>query len=967
MDSLESRLRAALAGRYEIERELGSGGMATVFKARDLRHGRSVAIKVLRPDLAAAVGGERFLREIGIAAQLQHPHILTLIDSGEADDLLYYVMPFVEGESLRSVLRRDGRLPLSTAVRLLRDVADGLAYAHRQGVIHRDIKPDNVMVTDRHALLVDFGVAKAVGNAALDGMTLTGIGTSLGTPAYMAPEQAAGDGDADARQDVYAFGVLAYELLTGAPPFTGTPQQVLAAHITRTPRPVREILPETPERLAELVRRCLEKDPAARFQTADDIIEALDEFRTPGGGVASRSTGRTAGFRLPVAVAGSAIALLVVVMGLKVARANARERDALAAIPEIQRLAGDLEFDSAFTRARLLQPVLGNDSVFLSAMNAIASSMSFTSEPPGATVFRAPFNDTTRWERIGTTPLDSVRLPRFSLTRLRVEHPGYRTLRRLVSGGGSIVLKLDSVTAPDTGMVRVPGGRIVPGQVGLDHLPAVALDEFRIDRYEVTNAQYKDFVNAGGYSSPTWWTDRFERNGRTIPAAEALGSFIDRTGRPGPATWEGGDYPPGQADYPVGGVSWYEAEAFARYAGKQLPTVYHWSRAAVAGAAAWVIPGSRLETTGSGPGSRGPGMSPFGTFDMAGNVREWTHNSDDRGHRYILGGGWSDLPYAFNDAYAQDPFDRSPINGFRLAKYGSADTGIAAAKAPIRRAFRDYYREKPVSDAVFDVLRHNYDYDRAPLNTVVESVDSTPPDWIVERVTYDAAYNNERGVAYVFIPKRRRGPHQAVMLFPGDGGFGARASTASTYAGAVDWIVRSGRVAITPVYKSTYERSDSLRASLPNTSIDYRDHVVMWAKDVRRSIDYLESRADIDTSRIAYFGVSWGGRLGGLVPAIEPRFKTTLLFVAGYRMLPARPEADPFNFVPRIRMPVLMLNARYDDYFPVETSQKPFFEQLGTPAEHKRYVVYDGGHMMPRTQLIPEALAWLDKYLGPVP
>src|SRR5688572_30944247 len=252
MESLESRLRTALAGRYEIERELGSGGMATVFKARDLRHGRSVAIKVLRPDLAAAVGGERFLREIGIAAQLQHPHILTLIDSGEADDLLYYVMPFVEGESLRTRLRRDGRVSIADAVRILREVADGLAYAHRQGVIHRDIKPDNVMLADRHALLVDFGVAKAVGNAALDGMTLTGIGTSLGTPAYMAPEQAAGDADADTRVDIYALGALAYELLTGHPPFTGSPQHLLTAHITQVPRPVQQQRPETPDRLAAL-------------------------------------------------------------------------------------------------------------------------------------------------------------------------------------------------------------------------------------------------------------------------------------------------------------------------------------------------------------------------------------------------------------------------------------------------------------------------------------------------------------------------------------------------------------------------------------------------------------------------------------------------------------------------------------------------------------------------------------------
>jgi dienelactone hydrolase len=850
----------------------------------------------------------------------------------------------------------------------LRDVVDGLAYAHRQGVIHRDIKPDNVMLADRHAMLVDFGVAKAVGAAAYaSSQTLTGLGTSLGTPAYMAPEQAAGDPNADARVDIYAVGILAYEILTGSPPFSGTPQQVLAAHITTPSRPIREMQPGVPERLAAVVMRCLEKEPAARFQTAEALLEEFDEFRTPGEGVGSdRATPGAPRRRLSLIAAG-VIALLLGGAGMKMLRAGAREREARAAIPELQRLAVAYEFDSAFGRARELLPVLGGDPVFDPLWNLISAPSLVSSEPPGATVFRAPFNDTTAWEHVGVTPLDSVFLPRFSLTRLRIELEGYRPLNRLVPGfGGRVTVTLDPLSAPDADMVRVNGGQIVPAQVGLDHLPPVRLSDFRIDRHEVTNAAYKAFVSAGGYQNRTYWTERFERMGSVLSFDEALGTFTDRTGRPGPATWEGGDYPAGQGDYPVGGVSWYEAEAYARFAGKNLPTVYHWSRAAGAAAASWVIPGSRLEAAGPAPGSRAAGMSPYGTFDMAGNVREWTHNSDNEGKRYILGGGWSDLPYAFNDAYAQDPFDRSPINGIRLARYAVGDSGIVRAEAPVRRAFRDFNSETPVSDAEFQVIRRTYDYDRAPLNTVVEWADSTPSDWVVERVTYDAAYGNERGLAYLFTPKRYSGPHQAVMLFPGDGGFGARGSTPATYVNYVDWLIRSGRSVITPVFRSTFERSDSLRTSMPNTSIDYRDHVVMWAQDARRAVDYLESRADIDTARIAYFGVSWGGRLGGLVPAIEPRFKATILFVAGFRMQSVRPEADPFNFVPRIRMPILMLNAKYDDYFPVESSQKPFFRLLGTPLEHKRHVVYDGGHMMPRTQLIPEALSWLDKYLGPV-
>ena len=285
-----SRLAAALADRYTIERELGAGGMATVYLAEDIKHHRKVAIKVLREDLAASMGSSRFLREIEIAAQLQHPHILPLLDSGEADGFLFYVMPYVTGQSLRERLAREGELPVHEAVRLITEVVDALAHAHEHGVVHRDIKPDNVMLTGRHALVTDFGVAKAVSEAT-GRNTVTTLGVAVGTPTYMSPEQAAADPNIDHRSDIYAVGVMAYELLTGRPPFVGaTPQQVLAAHVTEAPDPVTKRRPAISPALEAIIMRCLAKRPADRFQTAHDLLNQLEPLATQSGGMTPTQT-----------------------------------------------------------------------------------------------------------------------------------------------------------------------------------------------------------------------------------------------------------------------------------------------------------------------------------------------------------------------------------------------------------------------------------------------------------------------------------------------------------------------------------------------------------------------------------------------------------------------------------------------------------------------------------------------------
>ncbi len=287
-DTLEG-IQAAFEGAYKIEREVGHGGMATVYLARDLKHDRLVALKVLRPELAAALGGDRFPREIAIIAQLSHPHILPLHDSGQQGGYLYYVMPYVEGGSLRERLKRDGTLPVREAVRILREVADALAYAHEHGIVHRDIKPDNVMLSGRHALVTDFGVAKAV--SAASGEKLTTMGLALGTPAYMSPEQATGETDVDHRSDIYALGAMGYEMLTGEPPFErATAQAILSAHVLEAPVDISTRYANLPPVLGEVIMRCLKKDRADRWQTAEHMLPMLETAATPSGGMTPTTT-----------------------------------------------------------------------------------------------------------------------------------------------------------------------------------------------------------------------------------------------------------------------------------------------------------------------------------------------------------------------------------------------------------------------------------------------------------------------------------------------------------------------------------------------------------------------------------------------------------------------------------------------------------------------------------------------------
>ena len=955
-------LAAALADRYRLGGQLGAGGMATVYLAHDLKHGRDVALKVLRPELAVELTSERFLREIAITARLNHPHILPLLDSGVAGEFLYYVMPVASGESLRDLLARDGALPPARALQVAIDVTEALVAAHAIGVVHRDIKPDNVLISGGHAVVVDFGIAKAVGDAR-DTATLTIEGVSLGTPVYMAPEQAAGDRDVDHRADLYAVGVMLWEICAGQPPFAGSWQQIIAQKITAPAPPLGPRCPAAPPALVKLVARCLATDPTVRPETAAALLAELRAIAAPGpGAIGSRRT-------TVVAAGGAALAVLALATIFTVRERRARWVHDIA-LPTIQRLIEADRLDSAFaltTEAAARAPA---DSSITKFWFAVAQTQTFLSAPAGASVTRAPLGDTSRWTPVGTTPTPAVRIPKDAWF-YRYTKPGYRTVTVMGARlGGSYVPIPDPVvlrrdTDPDPDMVALAGADLKGTLYGMTELVPYNLPDFLMDRLEVTNRRYKAFVDAGGYGKRAYWDSTIVRDGRPVPWEQAMALFVDRTGRPGPSTWVGGAPPADQEDFPVGGVSWYEARAFARFAGKEIPTVVEWNAAAIPDAARWVVPHGRYESTGPVRGGDPNGVSPRGVYDLAGNVREWAENAREPGSRYIMGGGWSDPIYLFSELYTQPEFDRSGLNGIRLIRRLGQSPDLARARAPLPGLTRDFTKVTPVDDATFKGYLAFYDYDRTPLEPKVESRDSSEADWIREDVTVKGPVGADRLPVVVFLPKHAQPPYQTAVIWPASDAF-IMPDPHHLPIWIVDYIVRSGRAVIYPVYAGILGRATGRDAAEPSGAVAERDLLLRRAKEMRRAIDYAVSRGDVDSTRLAYVGASWGGRIGGIAVAVEPRFKTAILYVAGLAMSQIRPEVDPVNFLPRIHVPVLMLSGKYDSVFPYELSQKPFFRLLGSLPGDKKQIVYEGGHFLPRPDLVTESLAWLDRYLGPV-
>jgi formylglycine-generating enzyme required for sulfatase activity/predicted Ser/Thr protein kinase len=976
-------------GQYRVLEKLGQGGMGVVYLAHDAKLERKVALKFLPPDVAQDdLARERFRREALAAAAIDHPFLCNVYEIDDVDGQAFIAMEYVDGQTLKQRLK-EGPVSLAEGLRLGEEIAGALAEAHERGIVHRDLKPSNVMLTsDGHAKVMDFGLAKSTltgrGDAGPDLEPLTGTGMTTGTLAYMSPEQIEG-GDVDARSDLFAFAVVFHELLTGRHPFArGTPIATTTAILTEAAPSLRGQVAAATQQLDSLLQRMLARNPDDRVQTMGEVRDTLRVLQ-------ERHFGRRASTKRQLgALVGVSILVIWAVALLLPYRSRLNVERARASVPEIERLALAGDYLAASDLAAVAARYLPDDSALAEIRPVFTDMLTVISEPPGALVYLERFvaDEADRGDErqlLGTTPIDAMELPRGEY-KASIEMADFVTVERLVSSqlnraevrlGADPAIRIEATMVPSADappdMVFVPGGEY--GLIGWRYLSPAALDDFYIDRYEVTNQGYQDFIRAGGYSNGSFWIHPIRDGDGELALDEAMRLFLDRSGLPGPREWSNQQYPEGEARHPVTGVSWYEAAAYAQYAGKALPTIYQWEKAARNGL--WthfegqVMPwglvnvntsaSSRANYYGSGTepvDAFSFGISPYGAYNMAGNAGEWIRN--ERGAGYAaMGGSWEDASYVFASGEARPALEASGTVGFRLVSRPEVESRDQGSGPIVRSA--PTVAVTPVDDATYQAFMSHYRYDERDLDVqLIEQIET--PDWWREKLTFNGV--EDRVIAYLYLPKQAQQPFQLINWMVSSTAFQGRTAAEEVEAIMAPQL-KAGRAVFAVVPRGAIERPwpEVMSAAIEGTVVD-RDMRLLQVTEFRIGLDYLETRPEVDMSCIAHVGFSWGASSRAIVfDAVEPRICSIVYIGGALRPTTQLPEVNAWNFAPRVTQPTLVLTGRYDEENPYDPWARDLYELLGGP---KRLELVDSGHLPPVEIRNPIISEFLDETLGAV-
>jgi len=640
-------------------------------------------------------------------------------------------------------------------------------------------------------------------------------------------------------------------------------------------------------------------------------------------------------------------------------------------LPELIEMFENNQVLKVYQKAIVLMEEYPNNKIIAKYYNDVTDSISINTGNIAYDIYFKIHNDSlSDWKYIGKNPnLDRVPFTRLDLKFVNGENTfisRYNHTYFLRQGEMSFIFPESDKDIPSD-HILFPGVKNTLSLPGLDHLDPINMNPYSISKFEVTNQEYYEFLNSDAYNDPKNWPFPIVIEDKTIDFDDVKLFFTDQYGAQGPSNWNYGNFPNGQKNLPVTGVSWFEAYAYSKYRGLSLPNIYQWENAANLSGSTNLIKRSNFSKEQLIEYDDPTTNNIFGIFNLAGNVREWMSNpnNDSNKNRAILGGCFLDETYSYNDYYSQDAFDRSIGNGIRLVynPMGTPEINNESFGVDVR----DFLNTEDVSDEVFKYYLSQYEYEYSDKNITTENIDTLSNGIVIQKYEMPAGYGDGKEIlsGYVFYDKNIKDKYKPIIYFPGSNALHTPkdSNMVEGFPSRVIYLIKEGYALIHPIYKSTYSRQDNQRSDYGDMSDQYKEHVIMWGKDYKKSIDYIFTRKDFDSSKLSYYGVSWGGFMGNILLAIDERVKSAVLLVAGLEFQKCKKEVDAHYYTRRIKIPTIMLNGKFDQYFPYETSQIPMYKLIDVEEENKKHFIYESGHYVPRNELIKQHLEWLDKYL----